>query len=192
MANPTTAKIIAGRPAVTGGALRAPLGTTLPTDATTALGAAFKGLGYISEDGLSENVERSTDKKKAWGGDVVKVVQTEFGATLKLTLIETLNTDVLKAVYGDTNVTETAPTTPAKNTKWKVAVNSKPLEHAAWAFEVRDGNGKIRIVVPDGQVTEIGEVKYTDSDLTGYEITISAFPDANGDSVLKYMDDGAV
>jgi len=189
MANPTSTKVVAGKPSVLGGAFFGPTTTIGPTDGTTALTAGFLGLGYIGDDGLSETVDRSIDKKKAWGGDVVKIVQTDFGAQLKLTLIETLNSDVLKAVYGDANVTTTAATA-TKGTEFKVNVKSDLLPRKSWVFEVRDDPAKIRIYVPTGQVTEIGEVTYTESDLTGYEVTIDCFPDANGNSFIKYINDG--
>jgi hypothetical protein len=189
MANPTASKVVAGKPAVIGGAYYAPTATVAPTDGTTALNVAFVGLGYISEDGLTESVERNTDKKRAWGGDVVKIVQTEFGAQIKLTLIETLNSDVLKATYGDSNVTTTAPSA-TKGTEHKVKVNGSVLPQKSWVFAIRDDPATIRLYIPKGQVTEIGEVTYTDSDLTGYELTIDCFPDANGDSFIKYVNDG--
>lgn len=189
MANPTASKVVAGKPSAIGGAFYAPPATVGPTDGTTALNAAFIGLGYIHEDGLTEAVERSTDKKRAWGGDVVKIVQTEFGAQIKLTLIESHNSDVLKAAYGDANVTTTAATA-TKGTEHKVKVNASILPQKSWVFAIRDDPSTIRIYVPKGQVTEIGEVTYTDSELTGYELTIDCFPDANGDSFLKFVNDG--
>ena len=54
MAN-TVANVSAGKPAVGGAVFVAPTGTTLPTDATTALGSAFKALGYCSDDGLTNS-----------------------------------------------------------------------------------------------------------------------------------------
>lgn len=189
MANDTK-NVVAGRPLSTGGVLRGPLGTALPTDVTTAPGVAFKALGYVSEDGLTETVERSTDKIRAWGGDTVKVVQTEYGVTYSFTLIEATREDVLKAVYGEGNVT-TTPATSSAGALSTVVLNSETLEHAAWIFEIKDGDARIRIVVPDGQVTEIGEVTYADGEAVGYEVTVEAFRDEAIDGqAIKYITNG--
>jgi hypothetical protein len=66
MAN-TATNVTVGKPNVSGAVYRAPIGTTLPTDATTALDPAFVSLGYVSEDGLSNNNELSVEATKAWG-----------------------------------------------------------------------------------------------------------------------------
>ena len=91
-----TSNVTAAKPKVGGGIYSAPLGTALPTDATTTLNTAFKNLGYVSEDGVTNSDERSTNDIKAWGGDTVNTVQTEKKDTFKYTLIEALNIDVLK------------------------------------------------------------------------------------------------
>lgn len=189
MSNPNAANVIAGKPAITGGASTAPLGTVAPTDATTVLPAAYKALGHIGDNGLEEMVNRTFDKKKAWGGEIVKQSQTEFGVEFKLTLLETLNTDVLKAVHGDGNVT-TTPATSTKGTLNKVTVDAMELPPKSWVFEIRDGSARLRFHVPIGQVTGVSAVKYSESDITGYELTISASPDLNGKYVYKFIDDG--
>lgn len=188
MANAST-NVVAGHPLASGGALVAPIGTALPTDETTALNVAFKALGYLSKDGVGINPNRSSDKTTAWGGDVVLVQQTEFGVEVKVTLIESLNSVALKTAFGSANVATTAATV-STGTKQAIKINSLELDHQEWVFEIRNGAKKIRHVIPDGQVTKVDEIKYTDSDAVGYACTITCSPDATGNYVYTYTDDG--
>lgn len=189
MAGNTAANVVSGKPLATGGILRAPLGSTAPTGAAIAPDAAFLALGYVGEDGVTETQDRSTDKIKAWGGDTVKIVQTEHSVQYKFTLIETLNVQVLKAVHGESNVTTTAATATT-GTVQKVLLTSSQLEHASYVIEVKDGDARIRIYISDGQITEVGDVTYSDADVIGYEVTVECFPDVNGVKATKFLDNG--
>ena len=189
MAN-SAANIVAGKPLAAGGVYLGPLGTAAPTNSNTALNAAFKSAGYIGEDGLTEGTERSTEKVRAWGGDTVKVLQTDFAVTYTFTFLETLNTDVLNAVYGDENVTPTAATV-STGTLHAVKVNGDTLPKQSFVFEVKDGDARIRIYVPEGQITSVGEVTYNDSSVIGYSVTVEAYRNATaGANAVKYMDNG--
>lgn len=178
----TAAYVTAGKPKVGGAVFRAVAGTTAPTDATTALAAAFKDLGYCSEDGLVNSNSPSTTKIKAWGGDEVLVITEEKEDTFKLTLIEHTNLEVLKAVYRSDNVTGSL------SSGVTVKANAKDPESGVWAIELVLNNNTVkRIVIPDGKISEIGDITYSDSDAVGYEITITAIPDTSGNTHYEYI-----
>lgn len=185
----TVASVLAGKPLTTGGVLIAPMGTALPTTAVAVPAAGFVAAGYIGDDGVTESVDRSTDKVKAWGGDTVKVLSTDFGVTYQFSFLESLNTDVLKTVYGDANVAVTAATSTT-GTLRTVKINNDDLPHKQFIFEIKDGPARIRIVIPDGQITEVGEITYNDGEVISYSVTVEAFEDAAGNNAYKYLDNG--
>jgi len=185
----TVANVVAAKPKVTGGVLRGAVGTVLPTNSSTAPAVGFVALGYVGEDGLTYTPARSTDKKRAWGGDIVKVVQTEYSETWTFTLVESMNADVLKTVHGTANVATTAATV-STGTLQTVKSNGDVLPNLPWVFDMIEGATKRRVVLPNAQITEVGEVQFTDGELVAYPVTLEAFEDATGNNSYTYLDDG--
>lgn len=170
-----------GKPKATGAVFVAPAGTTVPTDATTALNAAFKGLGYVSEDGLVNSVETDTENVNAWGGDLVLVGQTSFSETFTVNLLET-NADALKVYYGDDNVTVSGDSIT-------ITQNSEQLPTVVVVFELVLTGGRVkRIVVPNAQIVDrSGEITYVDGEPIAYPAVFTAYPDSNGNTHTEYI-----
>ena len=164
-----------------GAAAVAPTGSTAPTDSTTALAVAFKDLGFISEDGLTEAVNQSTNEVKAWDGTVVRKVLTGAEKTFKIKFLES-NGNVLDLYYSK-------PTNSVVSGKTTLTV--KPIlsrDLRAFVFDVIDGAKHKRIWIPNGEVTDRGEIAYKNGEASSYEVTITAYPDSNGVWFKEFVD----
>lgn len=155
------------RAPISGAVYVAPSGSTAPTDAATAPAAAYKDLGYVSEDGVAEARDRSTSDIIAWqNADKVRTVVTEAGMTLTLTLIETKK-ETVELYYG----------TKLASDGSIVIVPSETGGRQSFIVDFVDGTDVVRMYIPSGEITEVGEQTLATGDPVGYEVTITCYPD---------------
>lgn len=178
----TVGNVSAAAPKIAGAIFRGDVGTKLPTDAVSELDSAMKCLGFISEDGVTNSNSPSSSDVKAWGNDTVLTTQTERPDTFKFKLIESKNTEVLKTVYGDSNVKGDL------STGIEVKVTTEDLEEKSYVIDMilRDKTAK-RMVIPRGKIISVADITYKGSDVIGYEVTVKASRDAAGASHYEYL-----
>lgn len=158
------------RVAVTGEVSVGDTTAAAPTGTGSALAPGFLGLGYVSEDGVTETRDRSTDTIKAWqNSDTVRTVVTDSSLTYSFTLLET-NKDTVELFYG-------VDVTAAASDGSFVIVPASTGGRKSFVLDVVDGAELIRTYVPQGEVTEVGDRVYAGGEPIGYEVTITAYND---------------
>jgi uncharacterized glyoxalase superfamily protein PhnB len=192
----TLTNIYTAEPLCSGTVSVAPLGTDMPTDPLTELSEVselWTDLGFTGADGFVEKNDRKTDLKRAFGGNAVKTLQSEYSATLEFTFLESLNANVLSAVFGPTNVVITAATSN-HGTQVAVYKNSRKLPHQAWVITTYDDelNAVYRNAVANGQVIMVAEIKVVHTDVIEYKVTLECFESSicAADNIITYTDNG--
>ena len=177
----------------TGAILHAPLNTALPTLSSitktgVTLDAAFEGNEYVSEDGLTLSPSASTTDIKDWSGSTVRKVLESFDGTLSWTMIST-NEGALGVAFGEGHVTASDATANHGN-QVRAELGAHLPDAQSWVFLMKDGDARIVIVVPNGQITEVGEVTFASNSAVGWEVTLSCYPDSSGECIYIMTDDG--
>lgn len=178
----TAANVRVDKPLSTGAVSVAPKGSTLPTDATTALDTSFKNVGYLDPAGITRTPSRTVNKLYAYGGDMVGVTQSEDAWDVAFTMIE--DNDVANGVvFGTSNVTGTtgALTITVKNEEFKECV---------LVVETKAGDVTTREVWESAILTERGAIVSVDNNFRVYPVTFTALAGANGYGKI-YQDDGS-
>jgi hypothetical protein len=161
-------------------------GTPLPTDAVATPNAAFKDIGSLTDNGITDSTNQAWKDIFAWQGNaLVASLPGAYTKTFKFAAQE-VNGQTLALAYPGSTLTQQA---------WGVSIAEKPIvrDIRAWILHGISDSGKLqRIVIPQGQVSDHGDVVWSSQDLTVYEYTVKCFVDASGNVAYRYLYDASL
>ncbi|WP_329521158.1 phage tail tube protein [Spirillospora sp. NBC_01491] len=165
---------------INGGAWTVDLGAATPSAPAgfSALTAPWMPAGMISEDGLTYAIDEDSEEFKAWGQtSPFRKVVTGSVRTFQMTLWET-GRPIVKSLMYRIPILDLEPDEDGIST---FAESASPTpDRRAWIFDVYDGESMLRMFAPEAEVSERGDVAYKGDEVTGYEVTVSVYPDAAG------------
>ena len=193
MAGTNTAKVYIGtleQSSTTGALMRGPVITTIPADFTAALAAiaGFDSAGYMSDDGPTLTTELGTNELREHNGALVRKPLQSFDATLNGNVIQA-DYDGWCMLVGEENVTRVAANT-SHGEQLHIKLGAHLSEPQAWALRIKDGDYRMIVLIPNGQLTSEIEITFNASDPIGLPIEISGYDDGTGETVHIYTDDG--
>jgi len=182
MATMDASQVTVGSAKATGAIFVAPKGTTLPTDATTALPSAWKLLGFTSDAGVQISESSSSESIRAWEGRTeVYNVKTEYTETISFMPIQ-CNEEVAKLTWGPDFVDVDALTG-----NLTVRHHGNTLEPVEIAIETTPREGIVKRSVGEFQLTERGEQTMDGTQVDGRQLTFNSIADSNGITMTDYI-----
>lgn len=160
------------RIAQTGSIYVAPVGTTAPTNATTALNAAFKQLGYATEDGVTITPNVDLNPIMSWQSAAptaygLNEASFEFSFVLQQT-----NRDVTGQYFFGSSWTMGASGVASMSITSNPTISQLTV---AFVVEYTDSAGSaVRYYVPRAICTDRQEIQLTRSDEVAYGLTYVA------------------
>ena len=187
------ANVIVGAPdqsATTGAVNWAPLGTALPTDARTALPSTWKSGGYVNSDGVTLSLDQGTASIDDWSLGHIRQLLESFTGTVTFTFVQT-DYDTLCMLFGEDNVTQTAATTTS-GALIHVAIGPELPDPAAFTFNMKDGDQRIRLCLPNAQATLGGELVFRANEAIAWSVSLDCGAGSDGKCIHFLYDDGQV
>ena len=165
-----------------GGGWVADVGATAPTSPLTQPIAPWEPLGAVSDDGLVYGFDEDSQEFTPWGlTSPFRTQITKSVRTFKVTLWETARVAVQSIMYripaGDL-----APNGTSGLTAFAETASPQP-DRRAWWFVVLDGESARGFYVPSGEISDRSDVTFKQDEMSGYEITVTAYPDSAGNTV---------
>lgn len=158
-------------------------GSTAPTDASSALAAAWKNVGMISEDGLGGKVNTSSKDIKAYGSiQIQRKIITESSLSFDITMIETNSRS--QELYWGLALNSISPTVGTGAFSFTFGTYTRQLFAAV--FDIIDGTNRLRYYCPQVEVTDRKDFKVANADGIQWGVTLTAYPNSSGVTLQQY------
>lgn len=166
----------------------APLGSTLPTTPTGALGTGFVDLGYVTEDGVTFTAEATVEDIAAWqSATPVRRVTTARNLTVSWTGLE-WSKDSFALAFGGGTWTEPS----AGVFKYEPPADTAALSEHILVIDANDGDKNYRWIVKKGNVSDAVETNLVRTGAAVLPVTFAAMtPDGDDTAWEFYTDDPA-
>lgn len=165
----------------------APVGTTMPSDPTTALNGAFVDLGFFTEDGVTFTDTPSVEELRAWqAADPIRRLVTSRALTVAGSLMQVNQENFLVAFGGG------IWTSPSSGVyKYTPPASADPLAESAVVVRSADGSKHNDYNVYRANITEAVESQLQRSSAQLLPITFSALTPAAGGASWEFLTDDA-
>ncbi len=176
------------RVAGTGELFTAVVGTAAPTDASTALAVAWKGLGYTQEDGAT--IGRSLDREAvtAWQSVTpLRYIYNGASLTVAAAMLQS-NKEIAKLWFGGGDFAETS----VGSGQFKSDLPTVPtgIERAI-VLEWTEDTIKNRLYIPRAELSETGDVQVTRTAPQAFQMTWSALAPSSGTTLATWLTNDA-
>lgn len=151
----------------------APVGTTAPTDVSTAWAAGWKDLGYTTDDGVVLRPNLAVTDINAWQSfEPVRRVVTSRGLTVAFTLLQ-MTREALQIAFNGGTFTGTDPITYTPG-------EAGNIFERALGVEATDGTKTVRLVVPRVDISDVGDIPFTKTGAANIPLTLAMLGTSGG------------
>lgn len=166
----------------------APVGSTMPTDPTTALDAAFTDLGYATDDGARWSDSKSVNDRMVWQSFYTARKIVESRANKIMIDLTQWNKDTLALALGGGTVTEPVP---ASGNFQFDPPSPETIDERAFVLSWQDGALNYRVLYWRAVVTSDIETALSRSASAEIPLEIEALPYQSNPIYRLLTDDAA-
>lgn len=175
----------------TGAVAVAPVDTELPKTAREKLDdAVWESGGYVGDAGIAISTNKGTTVIKDWSQGTVRKALSDFDGTISVPFLQ-IDEFAAKRLVGKNNAVFAEANAQHGNMP-TIDLGPDMPEIEAYCFSMKDGDSRIRVVVPRGQITNIDAINFVPNAANSWPGTLACYAGPDGWAIRVIYEDGTV
>lgn len=175
----------------TGAVAVAPVDTELPKTAREKLDdSVWESGGYVGDAGIAISTNKGTTVIKDWSQGTVRKALSDFDGTISVPFLQ-IDEFAAKRLVGKNNAVF-AEANAQHGNMLTIDLGPDMPEIEAYCFSMKDGESRIRVVVPRGQITNIDAINFVPNAANSWPGTLACYAGPDGWAIRVIYEDGTV